>query len=66
LELFEPSELELLICGNPELNLHDLEKGTKYEDGYDGNSPAVRNLWTVLGEFDEQEKKLFLKFISGR
>ena len=31
LDLFEPLELELLICGNPVLNFADLQKGATYE-----------------------------------
>jgi hypothetical protein len=48
------------------LNFQDLEKGTRYDDGFDTTSATVRNFWKVLGEFDEAEKRLFLKFISGR
>ena len=31
LDLFEPPELELLICGNPILNFVDLQRGSTYE-----------------------------------
>jgi len=65
LDLFEAPELELLICGNPVLNFSDLRKGSTYEDGYSASSQAVEDMWKVLNEFDEIEKKVFLKFISG-
>jgi ubiquitin-protein ligase E3 A len=54
-----------LICGNPTLDLHALEEGTKYEDGYSSSSQAVRWFWNVIHSFDEDEKKSFLQFISG-
>ena len=48
------------------LDLYDLQKGTKYEDGYTEDSPIIGQFWTVVFEFTEEEKKLLLKFISGR
>ena len=38
----------------------------RYEDGYDGSEPIIADLWEVLLALDEDEKKLFLKFVSGR
>jgi len=64
-DLFQPEELELLVCGNPELDFHDLEAGTTYEDGYEAVSASVRRLWTVLHGLAEPDKRLFLKFVSG-
>lgn len=65
LDLFEPLELELLICGNPTLDFLALETGTQYEDGFDAGDPCVRMFWTVVHAFNEEDKKSFLQFISG-
>jgi len=43
LQLFRWEELELLVCGSPELDFEELEKSTQYE-GYDENSPVVKYL----------------------
>eukprot|EP00602_Paraphysomonas_sp_CaronLab_P008247 CAMPEP_0185019840 /NCGR_PEP_ID=MMETSP1103-20130426/2420_1 /TAXON_ID=36769 /ORGANISM="Paraphysomonas bandaiensis, Strain Caron Lab Isolate" /LENGTH=687 /DNA_ID=CAMNT_0027550361 /DNA_START=26 /DNA_END=2086 /DNA_ORIENTATION=+ len=45
LDLFAPSELELLICGNPELDFAALEEGTRYDDGYDGSEKVIKDFW---------------------
>ena len=66
MNLFQASELELLICGNPVLDMDDLQRGTRYEDGYDETSVGIRYFWEVVQEFDETERKTFLKFVSGR
>lgn len=66
LDLFEASELELLICGNPMLDFAELEKGTVYDDGYDREARVIMDLWAVLHQFDEADKKKFLKFLTGR
>jgi len=65
LDLFEPEELELVICGNPSLNFADLQKGAKYDDGYTKNHPSIKMFWNVVNAFSEDEKRSFLKFLSG-
>lgn len=46
--LFRWEELEELICGSPELDFFALEKGTRYDDGYDANHPTIKCVaWPV-------------------
>jgi len=65
LDLFYSTELELLLCGNPVLNFDDLKKGTEYEDGYNAEDQIIEDFWVVLADFNEDQKKSFLKFVSG-
>jgi hypothetical protein len=65
MNLFEAKELELLICGSHTLDFDELERGSVYDDGYDENSQAIHNFWEIVKSYDETEKKLFLKFVSG-
>lgn len=64
IDWFKAEELELLICGNPILDFYELEKVTEYE-GYSRESDTIINLWNVLHSFDENQKKKFLKFVTG-
>jgi ubiquitin-protein ligase E3 A len=41
-QLFRPEELELLICGEPNLDFEALEKVTNYDDGYTAQSRVIR------------------------
>ena len=66
MELFQYEELELLICGNPILDLNELKAGTSYDDGFTADSRVIQDFWHVVMELTEEETKLFLKFISGR
>ena len=59
------SELEVLICGQTDWDFFDLQAGCTYQDGYDGDSPAVILLWKALHEFNSAEKKAFLRFLTG-
>lgn len=52
LKLFQPEELELLICGNPVLDFEALERVTHYEDGVEKDSPLIRNFWTVVHQLN--------------
>lgn len=58
-------ELEVIVCGQTDLDFHDLQAGCTYQDGYDADSPAVAMFWQVLYEFDNAEKKAFLRFLTG-
>ena len=37
----DPEELQLMICGSPVLDFHELEKVTQYDGGYRKNSPTI-------------------------
>eukprot|EP01130_Rhizamoeba_saxonica_P008514 TRINITY_DN3448_c0_g2_i2.p1 TRINITY_DN3448_c0_g2~~TRINITY_DN3448_c0_g2_i2.p1 ORF type:complete len:714 (+),score=152.05 TRINITY_DN3448_c0_g2_i2:53-2194(+) len=64
LSLFSPEELNLLVCGSPELNFYDLEQGTIY-DGYDEDHPTIKLFWEVVHEFTMEQKKKLLFFATG-
>jgi len=65
LTLFSPSELELLVEGEPTLDFDALEKeGTVYE-GYTAEHICVRRFWDVVKELNDKEKRLFLRFVTG-
>ncbi len=65
LDLFQPNEIELLVCGNKTLDFVQLKKGTKYE-GFDANDKPIIEFWNIVSTFNEEEKKSFLKFCTGR
>jgi len=62
LKLFEPEELQLLICGDPVLDFYELEKATTYDNGYDKDSETVKYFWEVVHSLLEAEKKKLLFF----
>jgi len=65
LVLFRAEELELLICGDPELDFTELEKGTRYDGGYSEDHPTIRAFWEVVHGFSQEEKKRLLFFATG-
>jgi len=63
--LLTPEDLEEYICGSPELNLQLLREKTRYES-YESDSPCIINFWKALESFSEEEKRKYLRFVSGR
>eukprot|EP00002_Diphylleia_rotans_P026853 TRINITY_DN5372_c0_g1_i2.p1 TRINITY_DN5372_c0_g1~~TRINITY_DN5372_c0_g1_i2.p1 ORF type:complete len:1044 (+),score=190.77 TRINITY_DN5372_c0_g1_i2:73-3204(+) len=65
-ELLRPDELELLICGDPDLNTKEMEAVTLYEGGYHPAHPTIRQFWNIVhNEFSQKQKKKLLFFITG-
>ncbi|ETV92125.1 hypothetical protein, variant 1 [Aphanomyces invadans] len=65
LALFRYEELELLVCGSPDLDFDALEAVTHYDDGYTEQSDVIKYFWTVVHGFSVEEKKQLLKFCTG-
>lgn len=64
LVLFNPNELELLVCGLPHLNFGELERAAAYE-GYTPQHATVQSFWRTVHAFSLEEKKRFLSFVTG-
>ena len=64
-KILTPEELELIICGSSNLDFYELQKVCIYKDGYDKESLTIKYFWEIVFEFDEEEKKKLLSFITG-
>ena len=65
ISLFTSDELELVICGVPQLNFEDLESVARYLADFHPEHPTIKALWRTLHGFSLEEKKAFLKFATG-
>jgi ubiquitin-protein ligase E3 A len=63
--MLKPEELELIICGTQNLDFIELEKASRYDDGYEKTSLTIQHLWEVIHSLTEEEKKKFLFFLTG-
>jgi len=69
LEIFSPSELDFLLCGVQE-DLADwssqlLLDSLKFSRGYTSQTPVVKYFVDVLSEFDINQRRDFLRFLTG-
>jgi E3 ubiquitin-protein ligase HUWE1 len=64
ISIFSPQELELLICGLPDVDLEDLAANTDYHQFRESDDP-IRWFWEVLHGFSREERAMFLQFVTG-
>jgi E3 ubiquitin-protein ligase HUWE1 len=64
ISILNPSELELLISGTPEIDIDDLKNNTEYT-GYTTSAPQVRWFWEVVKDLSEEDRARLLMFVTG-
>ncbi|TMW68516.1 hypothetical protein Poli38472_005984 [Pythium oligandrum] len=65
LSLFTGSELELMVCGTPEIDIDLLMKCTEYSNCSEVDDHIVW-FWEVMRDFSQEERSAFLRFVWGR
>ncbi|KAI8348929.1 hypothetical protein B0O80DRAFT_489751 [Mortierella sp. GBAus27b] len=66
ISMFSPQELHRVMAGEDvDFDVDDLRAHTEYQNGYFDQHPVIRNLWAVLNEFNSEEKRAFLKFVTS-
>lgn len=65
LSCFTGMELELMVCGTPEIDVDLLEKCTEYSSCSASDDHIVW-FWQVLRSFSHEERSAFLRFVWGR
>lgn len=65
LSLFTWSDLEVMVCGQANIDIELLRKHTVYQ-GLSASSPEVKFLWKALHSLTAEEKQRFLRFVWGR
>eukprot|EP00455_Lapot_gusevi_P029999 TRINITY_DN3217_c0_g3_i2.p1 TRINITY_DN3217_c0_g3~~TRINITY_DN3217_c0_g3_i2.p1 ORF type:complete len:407 (+),score=138.04 TRINITY_DN3217_c0_g3_i2:482-1702(+) len=65
LSLFSWHDLQIMVCGNPNIDIEALRRHTVYR-GLSASSPLVKYLWQALTSFTQEERQLFLRFVWGR
>uniref|UniRef100_A0A8C3S063 Probable E3 ubiquitin-protein ligase HECTD2 n=1 Tax=Chelydra serpentina TaxID=8475 RepID=A0A8C3S063_CHESE len=62
--LLRPEEVEILVCGSPELDMYALQRNTQY-DGYLKTDLTIRYFWEVVLGFPLDLQKKLLHFTTG-
>jgi len=66
LSIFTSKELELMVCGPPEVDIDILKTNTIYGEGITENTPSINLFWQVLEEFSQEDRQKYLRFVWGR
>jgi HECT-domain (ubiquitin-transferase) len=69
LTVFDANELELMLCGLPEINLEDWKSNTRYKGAFEfvgENHVVVKWFWEVVEhDFDQEMRARLLQFATG-
>ncbi|CAN0122907.1 unnamed protein product [Ascophyllum nodosum] len=68
LSVFDFQELELLMCGLPQIDLSDWQRHTDYSGEFErkgGNHKIVKWFWEVMGSFEKEQLARVLQFVTG-
>lgn len=66
LNLITWQELELKVCGNPEISVEALKKSARYDSSLSESCQTVKTMWEALEKFSNDDRSRFLRFITGR
>ncbi len=64
ISIFTPSEIELLICGLPDINLSDLKANTEYHQ-FRETDDSIIWFWQAMDSFSNTERASFVQFVTG-
>jgi len=64
ISIFSAKELELLISGMPDIDIHDLKKNTEY-NGYRPADKEIGWFWNIMFSLKRSDKAAFLQFVTG-
>jgi len=64
--LFNWDELEIAICGKPNIDIDLLRESHIRLEGYENDDPTILMFWNVLESFTPEERCKFLRFSCGR
>ena len=65
IRIFSPNELDLLICGIPEIDINDFKKNVVYRSPYHSNHKVIVLFFNVISKWDNEKLAKLLLFITG-
>ena len=64
ISIFEWKEMELMLCGLPDIDIEDMKENTEY-NGYGKEEKVILWLWELLESYDKSKRAAFLQFVTG-
>jgi E3 ubiquitin-protein ligase HUWE1 len=65
IRMFQPDELDLVICGVPEITTEDLVASCNYRPPYSATHPVIQTFSRVLAMLSNTERARLLWFVTG-
>jgi E3 ubiquitin-protein ligase HUWE1 len=65
IKFFTPSELDLVICGVPEMSTDDFRENCEFMPPYHSGHPVIQRFFNVLSRWDMEKRGKLLFFMTG-
>ena len=65
LSVFTPEALQTVVEGIQKIDLNELEKTTKYENGYSAHHRVIEDFWSVVRGFPTDKVRRLLEFVTA-
>ncbi|OHS96224.1 hypothetical protein TRFO_37636 [Tritrichomonas foetus] len=65
IKMFNPDELNLLICGIPEIDIEDFKANCKYSHPYNAMHKTIKFFFNVVSRWNMENRAKLLLFITG-
>lgn len=65
MHLFTPSSLRDLVEGTQHISISELQHIVQYDDGYTTASPTIRAFWAVVAEYNQNDARNLLQFVTA-
>lgn len=65
LSIFTPEALKTVVEGIQEIDMDELERTARYEDGYNTNHRVIKDFWSVVKGFSLEKKRQLLEFVTA-
>eukprot|EP00658_Telonema_sp_P-2_P025927 TRINITY_DN20455_c0_g1_i4.p1 TRINITY_DN20455_c0_g1~~TRINITY_DN20455_c0_g1_i4.p1 ORF type:complete len:402 (+),score=132.79 TRINITY_DN20455_c0_g1_i4:172-1377(+) len=65
LKVFDWQQLELLMCGMPEIDVKDWRANTHYSGEYHHKHKVITMFWKVVEEMDQEDRSKLLQFVTS-
>ena len=65
IQMFKPDELNLLICGIPEIDVEDFKKYCRISRPYNPQHKTIKMFFNVISKWSMDDLALLLMFITG-
>jgi hypothetical protein len=65
IRIFTPAELDLTICGVPDINIGELRRHWEFQPPYWQEHPVIQKFFNVLEKWDNGKRAALLRFWTG-
>lgn len=65
IKIFTSSELDLIICGTPIIDVEDFRRNIKFKGGYSNDSPTIKHFFSAISKWNQNDLAKLLLFFTG-